>query len=224
MKFFAAPLVTLVFCLGALGASIQMRTSKGSQGGSTSGLTRCPTAYVVTTQTIQVGSISVNRSTFACPDSSLRQALQTPPPSSKKISTSSFGKRSLLEERNAAECRNPSPECQCGQAFQCDCQNVTASAPVSSDCATLISSTSVISQAAGPTFTVEPDNFELISFGTCALEWTNLGCDTLEYCWDEMADTGGVVNQLCFEEGGGTAAACTANDDLWLFQALRVGS
>lgn len=68
----------------------------------------------------------------------------------------------------------------------CNCQNVTAQAPLSSDCATLISATQVVSQAEGPTFTVEPDNFELISFGTCALEWTNFACETLEYCWDEL--------------------------------------
>ena len=44
----------------------------------------------------------------------------------------------------------------------------------------------VVAQAEGPTLTVEPDNFELISFGTCALEWTNFACETLEYCWDEL--------------------------------------
>ncbi|THH09952.1 hypothetical protein EW145_g1646 [Phellinidium pouzarii] len=223
MKFFATPLVTFIFGLGALGATI--RSNQGSTANTkNSGLDRCPTAYVVSTQIIQAGSISINRSTYACPDDSLRQALQTPPPASKNISSNAFGRRELVQKRNAAECRNAAPECQCGQSFQCACQNVTAEAPVPTDCASLISSTSVIAQAAGASFLVEPDNFELISFGTCALEWTNLGCDTLEYCWDELGDTGGVVNQLCFEEGGGTAAACSADDDLWLLQSLRVGS
>ena len=95
---------------------------------------------------------------------------------------------------------------------------MTAQAPASSDCSILIDSTEAIAQAAGPTFVVQPDNFELITFGTCALEWTNFGCEPLEYCWDELGSTGGVVNQLCFEQGGGTAAACNADDDLWLLQ------
>lgn len=103
---------------------------------------------------------------------------------------------------------------------QCSCQNVTALAPVASDCQSLISSLSVVAQATGASFTVEPDNFELLSFATCALEWTNTGCETLEYCWDELASTAGVVNQLCFEQGGGTAAACPADDDQWLFQCV----
>ena len=107
---------------------------------------------------------------------------------------------------------------------QCNCQNVTAQAPASSDCASLIESTEAIAQAAGPTFVVQPDNFELITFGTCALEWTNFGCEPLEYCWDELGSTGGVVNQLCFEQGGGTAAACNADDDLWLLQYVPLSS
>ncbi|PAV14991.1 hypothetical protein PNOK_0954400 [Pyrrhoderma noxium] len=217
MKFFATPLITLTFCLSVLGATIQIR-APGGKTSKVAGTERCKSAYIVKTQLIQAGDITVNRTTYACPDDSLRQELQTPLPSSKKIPSHSFG----LGKRNAAECRTPSPECQCGQSFQCNCQNVTALAPVPDDCSALIDSTQVIAQAAGPTFTVEPDNFELISFKTCALEFTNLGCDTIEYCWDELGSTGGVVNQLCFEEGGGSAAACNANDDLWLVQSLRV--
>jgi len=229
MKFFATPLITLVLTLGALGASIQVRNSPSSSLASNpqSGLAKCPTSQIVTTQTIKVGNNEINRTTFACPDNSLRAASQTTPNVSKALPTSAFTnvKNATLPKRNAAECRTAAPECQCGQDFVCACQNVTATAPVPGDCAILIDSASAIAQVTGPTFLVEPDNFELITFGTCALEWSNLGCDTLEYCWDELAATGGVVNQLCFETAGaGTAAACTANDDLWLLQSLRVGS
>ena len=81
---------------------------------------KCPTAQVVTTQTINIGNgLSINRTTFACPDSSLREASQAPPPPSKQIPTNVVGKRDSIfaafEKRNAVECRNPAPECQCGQ-------------------------------------------------------------------------------------------------------------
>ena len=84
---------------------------------------KCPTAQVVTTQTINIGNgLSINRTTFACPDSSLREASQAPPPPSKQIPTNVVGKRDSIfaafEKRNAVECRNPAPECQCGQ----DCE------------------------------------------------------------------------------------------------------
>jgi len=221
MKFFSSPLVSAVLFLSAssaLGAAIYDRAA-AAKPKTVSALDKCPTAQVVTTTTIDIGGgHSINRTTFACPNDSLRQASQNPPASTKQLPTSSFARR------NAAECRTAAPECQCGQSFVCNCQNVTATPPLSSDCAILIASAGPISQATGPTFLVEPDNFELISFATCALEWTNFGCSTLEYCWDELANTGGVVNQLCFEQGGGTAAACNANDDLWLLQSLRVGS
>lgn len=113
MKFFATPLITLTFCLGALGATIQMRAPSGNKA---IGWVKCPSAYVVTTELIQAGSVSVNRSTYACPDNSLREAAQVTLPSTKKISQQSLAARSTLEARNAAECRNPSPECQCGQS------------------------------------------------------------------------------------------------------------
>lgn len=77
----------------------------------------------MTTQTINIGNgLSINRTTFACPDQSLRQASQTPPPASKQIPTNVVGKRDSIfaafEKRNAVECRTPAPECQCGQ----DCE------------------------------------------------------------------------------------------------------
>lgn len=102
-----------------------------------SGLDRCPTAEVVTTQLIQAGSITVNKTTYSCPDSSLRESLQQPASNAKKLPKSAFGQKKrqfdypidgsglsrMFAERNAAECRNPAPECQCGT----DCKFCRAS-------------------------------------------------------------------------------------------------
>ena len=63
---------------------------------------------------------------------------------------------------------------------------MSGQAPASSDCATLAASTAILAQTGGPTFLVQPDNFELISFNTCALEFTNESANVLEYCWDEL--------------------------------------
>ena len=114
MKFFATPLITLTLCLGALGAAVQMRAPHGKA----SGVERCPSAYIVTTQLIQAGGITVNRSTYACPDNALREAAQTPLPTTKKIPRHTFDRRGTLGARNAAECRNPAPECQCSQSCE----------------------------------------------------------------------------------------------------------
>ena len=54
------------------------------------------------------------------------------------------------------------------------------------DCTVLVDSTQVISQTEGPTFIVEPGSFELITFQTCGIEFTNLGTGPEEYCWDEL--------------------------------------
>ena len=94
---------------------LKIDTTGGAKD-SVGGRQKCPTAYVVSTQLIQAGDITVNRSTYACPDNGLREAAQTPLPSSKKIPKQHFGRRGALEGRNAVECRNPAPECQCGQS------------------------------------------------------------------------------------------------------------
>jgi len=217
MKFLSSQLLSVVL-LGATAASAASVLSR--RGAGISSLEVCPTAQVVQTQLIQVGEHTVNHTTFACPDTSLRKT-----PSKKRSSARSFpGGFQAFEKRNAAECRTPAPECQCGQDFVCECQDVTADAPVSSDCTTLAETAAVIAQVQGPTFLTQPDNFELISFQTCALEFTNEGTSTLEYCWDELASTGTLVNQECFENNAGTAASCDADDDLFLIQSLRVGS
>ncbi|KAI5122258.1 hypothetical protein M0805_007122 [Coniferiporia weirii] len=208
MKSVTTSLLVLALSLGAFGANLHVRTP------GFSGTDKCPSAQVVSTSTYVVDGHEIQRQTFTCPDGSLTKAAST----GKTIPRSAF------EKRNAAECRNPAPECQCGTSFDCECQDVTATAPASGDCTILIDSTSVIAQTEGSTFIVQPDNFELITFQTCALEFTNLGTSPLEYCWDEIASTGGLVNQVCFEAAAGTAAACTADDNLWLVQALRVGS
>ncbi|THH09946.1 hypothetical protein EW145_g1650 [Phellinidium pouzarii] len=209
--FITSLLVLSALSSGVLGANLHVRAPPFS------GKDKCPSAEVVSSSNFTVNGHVIQRQTFSCPDGSLTKR--------EPVSSSSRMIRSNpLEKRNAAECRTPAPECQCGQSFVCECQDVTAEAPVPGDCTILIDSTQVLAQTEGSTFIVQPDNFELITFQTCALEFTNQGSSALEYCWDEIGSTGGLVNQVCFEAAAGTAAACNADDGLWLVQSLRVGS
>ncbi|KLO16855.1 hypothetical protein SCHPADRAFT_887449 [Schizopora paradoxa] len=218
MKFFSSQLLSVVL-LGATAVSATSVLTR--RGAGVSSLDLCPTAQIVQTQVIQVGANSVTRTTYACPNKSLRKTPGSKRGAAKRTFSGPFG---AFEKRNAVECRTAAPECQCGQDFTCECQDVTAQAPVPSDCTTLAETTAILAQTGGPTFLVQPDNFELISSGTCALEFTNESAMTLEYCWDELGSTGTLVNQECFENGAGTAAACDANDGDFLTQSLRVGS
>ncbi|EJD00462.1 uncharacterized protein FOMMEDRAFT_148236 [Fomitiporia mediterranea MF3/22] len=208
MKLLSASLLVLSLSLGSFGARLVERSKFSAKE-------KCPSAVQVASTTINANGIEIVRQSFYCPDGSLVKA-GVPVGNGKTFASSA------LERRNAAECKTPAPECQCGTAFSCECQNVTAKAPASGDCNTLVNSLSVVSQAAGPTFIVQPDSFELVSFNTCALEFTSFSNTPLEYCWDELANTGGLVNQVCFEQAnGGTAAACNSNNGLWLSQAIR---
>ncbi|KAI5114604.1 hypothetical protein M0805_004149, partial [Coniferiporia weirii] len=170
---------------------------------------------VVSTSTYVVDGHEIQRQTFTCPDGNLTKAAST----GKTIPRSTFEKRS-----NAAECKDPAAVCQCGTYDYCyfQCEIVTATAPASGDCTILIDSTSVITETQGPTFIVQPGNFELITFQTCALKFTN--CKPLEYCWEDIAYIGDLANDICFKRGTKTAADCSANNGLWSVGALRVGS
>ncbi|KAI5117700.1 hypothetical protein M0805_007769 [Coniferiporia weirii] len=209
MKSVTTSLLILALSLVAFGANLHVRTP------GSSGTDNCPSAQVVSTSTYVVDGHEIQRQTFTCPDGGLTKAAST----GKTIPRSAF------EKRNAAECKNPAPECQCGTSFNCNCQGLTATAPASGDCTILIDSMSVIAQTEGPTFIVEPDDFELIFFHTCALEFTNLGDFPMEYCWENIANIGDLLNEVCFETApSSSAAACSADDKLWFVQALRVGS
>ncbi|KAL5514102.1 hypothetical protein ACEPAG_2863 [Sanghuangporus baumii] len=212
MKFLSTSLLVLSLSLGTFGGRILERSKFSAKD-------KCPSAKQVESKTYTVNGHEIVHQTFACPDGSLRD-LSPPAGNGKTISSTSF------EKRNAAECRTAAPECQCGTAFVCECQNVTTNAPSSGDCTILQDSMGVVSQTEGSTFIVQPDSFELISFQTCAFEWTSFSDSPLEYCWDEFANTGGLVNQICFEQKEGTAAACNSNNGLWLshIRALRIGS
>ena len=58
--------------------------------------------------------------------------------------------------------------------------------PNPNDSTVLEQALSVVSEAQGSTFIVEPGNFELLSFQSCAIEWDNLDSKAHEYCWDEL--------------------------------------
>lgn len=207
MKFSISFLVVASLSLCALGANIKARSSVKDN---------CPTAEVLSTTTYNVNGHDITRQTFSCPESGLTRAQH--PTTGKSFPSSA------IERRNAGECRTAAPECQCGTSFVCQCQDVTDNSPNPNDCSILIDSTEVLAQTEGPTFIVQPDSFELITFQSCGLEFTNFANTPLEYCWDELASTGGLANQVCFQENEGTAAACDANDGLWLTQAIRVTS
>ncbi|KAL5500993.1 hypothetical protein ACEPAH_9380 [Sanghuangporus vaninii] len=181
------------------------------------GLTECHSVAVVDSITININGNGIQSTTFKCMDADFSEH-----------ATSHSRPRNLLSgpwellRRNAAECKTPAPECQCGLQFACSCPQSTSRAPDNGDCLTLIDSLQVISQLVGTTFTVPSQGLELLQFQTCAIEWINQSRDTLEYCWDELGTLASTTNQQCLLPAVSTEGACAAADGLWIMNMIRI--
>ncbi|OCB91585.1 hypothetical protein A7U60_g1156 [Sanghuangporus baumii] len=181
------------------------------------GLTDCPSVAVVDSVTINVNGNGIQSTTLKCMDADLSERAATHSRPRNLLS----GPSDLLR-RNAAECKTPAPECQCGLQFGCSCPQSTSRAPDNGDCLTLIDSLQVISQLVGTTFTVPSQGLELLQFQTCAIEWINQSRDTLEYCWDELGTLASIANQQCLLPAVSTEGACTPVDGLWVMNVIRI--
>ncbi|KAL5514106.1 hypothetical protein ACEPAG_2867 [Sanghuangporus baumii] len=185
----------------------------------THGIGSCPSAIEVNSTIVNANGNAIQSTTFRCLIGGLTtRASMTSQP------RKSFNDRSELLRRNAAECKNPAPECQCGLQFGCSCSQLTPSAPEDGDCLILIDALQVISQASGPTFTVPSSGVQLLEFQTCAIEWINLRNTPSEYCWDELGTLVSLTNQECLIPAVSTGAACAPVDALWILQVFRVGT
>ncbi|KAL5500991.1 hypothetical protein ACEPAH_9378 [Sanghuangporus vaninii] len=203
----------LSYSFGSLATTLDLRAVQSH------GLASCPSAIEVNSTIINANGNEIQSRTFICPDDSLStHAAMTS--QLRKL----FNGPSELLRRNAAECKTPAPECQCGLQSGCSCSHLTPSAPESGDCLTLIDALQVISQAGGLTFTVPSSGVQLLEFQTCAIEWINLRSGPSEYCWDELGTLVSLTDEECLIPGVSTGATCTAADGLWMLQVFRVGT
>ena len=100
MHLITVPLVVLAFSFSAVGANVRTRAQ------AVTGLEKCPSAKEVASTTFTANGHEITHQSFLCPE-----------PGALSKGTAAKGKtfsRSLLDKRSAAECRTPSPECQCG--------------------------------------------------------------------------------------------------------------
>ncbi|KAL5480359.1 hypothetical protein ACEPAI_1629 [Sanghuangporus weigelae] len=181
------------------------------------GLADCPSVAVVDSVTINVDGNEIQSTTFQCMDADLSERAVT-----HSLPRSLLSSPLDLLRRNAAECKTPAPECQCGLQSGCSCPQSTARAPDNGDCLTLIDSLQVISQLVGTTFIVPSQGLELLQFQTCAIEWINLSSLTLEYCWDELGTLASITNQQCLLPAVSTEGACAPADGLWVMNVIRI--
>ncbi|KAI8995199.1 hypothetical protein BD414DRAFT_513030 [Trametes punicea] len=95
----------------------------------------------------------------------------------------------------------PSPSSTATNVCNVICTNVCGESgqlpPVSEDCQTLVDSITILNGSVPPTFEVDPDHVQTISFGTCRFFFENVGSVPLEYCWLSLAQTASAAASAC---------------------------
>ncbi|KAI0653129.1 hypothetical protein C8Q70DRAFT_1059606 [Cubamyces menziesii] len=89
--------------------------------------------------------------------------------------------------------------------------------PDSDDCAALVNSITILNGQIPPTFDVEPNHVQTISFGTCRFFFENVGPETLEYCWLAFTQTASAAESACFPpvQPVMSEGLCIPSDALW---------
>ncbi|OSD00333.1 hypothetical protein PYCCODRAFT_1426585 [Trametes coccinea BRFM310] len=105
----------------------------------------------------------------------------------------------------------------CGEICTTVCGESGQLPPDSEDCATLVDSITILNGQIPPTFTVEPDHVQTITFGTCRFFFENVGPEPLEYCWLSLAQTASASASACFPptQPVMSEGLCIASDALW---------
>ncbi|KAI9058890.1 hypothetical protein FKP32DRAFT_1606375 [Trametes sanguinea] len=89
--------------------------------------------------------------------------------------------------------------------------------PVTEDCATLVDSITILNGQIPPTFEVEPDHVQTITFGTCRFFFENVGPVPLEYCWLSLVQTASASASACLPptQPVMSEGLCIPSDALW---------
>ncbi|TFY76694.1 hypothetical protein EWM64_g7317 [Hericium alpestre] len=112
----------------------------------------------------------------------------------------------------------PSPSDVCGKTCTTTCSEDGGQLPPDSDdCQVIKDSIAIFEGNSGPTFTVDPLHIQQLVFGTCRYFFENLGTTPLEYCWQDLATTGGLAGTQCFPPNTpfSTLAICESADQTW---------
>ncbi|KAL1942358.1 hypothetical protein VTO73DRAFT_6422 [Trametes versicolor] len=86
----------------------------------------------------------------------------------------------------------------CGAICTTVCGQSGRLEPITEDCEQLVNAITILNGQIAPTFDVEPDHAQTITFGTCRFFFQNVGPTPLEYCWLSLAQVASAAGNACF--------------------------
>ncbi|OCH89943.1 hypothetical protein OBBRIDRAFT_835400 [Obba rivulosa] len=141
--------------------------------------TSCPSSSVVSTTTVTVGANSVEISTLSCGVAVTEDAAPIIFDSPFPVSA-------------------PAPADVCNELCTDLCSSVGPLPPVSEDCAVIVDAITILNGSVSPTFTVDPNTMQQLTFGTCRFFFENVSPNTLEYCWSALSNVASAAETACF--------------------------
>ncbi|THH10899.1 hypothetical protein EW146_g8222 [Bondarzewia mesenterica] len=105
----------------------------------------------------------------------------------------------------------------CGEICNTFCSGQGSLPPITQDCQVITEAITLFEGNQSPTFTVQPFHIVQLVFGTCRFFFENLSGAPIDYCWQDLSNTGSAVATTCFPptQPVESLAECKSPDGTW---------
>ncbi|KAI0653131.1 hypothetical protein C8Q70DRAFT_652536 [Cubamyces menziesii] len=159
----------------------------------------CAGAQAVQTSAIDIGSgKTVELTTFSC-DHPAVHANDDPSPTSVAPSAP-------LPTNNV-----------CGELCSNVCGDSGNLPPVTEDCETIVNAITILNGSISPSFEVDPDHVQTLSFGTCRFFFENFSPFPMSNCWLSFVQIASAAADACLPpvQPVNSEGLCVASDATW---------
>ncbi|CCL98455.1 uncharacterized protein FIBRA_00453 [Fibroporia radiculosa] len=104
------------------------------------------------------------------------------------------------------------------------CNNLSGDLPpAADDCATIVDAITILNGSIAPTFVVDSQSIQQLSYGTCRYFFENLSDGPLEYCWLALGDMASAAGSACFPptQPVYSEGICETSTGTWLVGAAH---
>ncbi|KAI8995198.1 hypothetical protein BD414DRAFT_513029 [Trametes punicea] len=159
----------------------------------------CAGATVVSTSEVAVGSKTVELTTFACDGPAAGVHANDAAPTSA-------GPAAPLPTVNV-----------CGEICDNVCGDSGTLPPVTEDCATIVDAITILNGSISPSFEVDSNHAQTLSFGTCRFFFQNFSPLPMSNCWLSFVQIASAAASACLPpvQPVNSEGLCIAGDATW---------
>ncbi|KIP01534.1 hypothetical protein PHLGIDRAFT_123266 [Phlebiopsis gigantea 11061_1 CR5-6] len=105
----------------------------------------------------------------------------------------------------------------CNELCTNSCGSIGDLPPISEDCQQIFNSITILQGSIAPTFTVESNQIQQLTFGTCRVFFENFSNETVSECWSTLSNVSEAAGTQCFPptQPVNSAGFCSPSDASW---------